>query len=71
MIRATIEMDFSDKGLVLEVLKNSLSTEIKGRAKIEFKYNSVIITAKDVNAFKIAVNSLIRSLKVSLDALEI
>ncbi len=71
MIRATIEMDFSDKRLVLEVLKNSLSTEIKGRAKIEFKDNSVIITAKDINAFKIAVNSLIRSLKVGLDALEI
>ncbi len=71
MIKATIEIDFSDSGLVLEVLKNNLSKEIKGRARIEFYKDKVVITAKDVNAFKIAVNSFIRSLKVSLDALEV
>ncbi len=45
-----------------EILNTHLGKEIKGRARLEIKNGQIHIHAKDLNAFKIAINSVIRIL---------
>ncbi|GEM_PF-6178869 len=73
-IACSISLNIKDKHkkqIFYDILRRHSEGEIKNRAKVCFKDEKIYIEAKDIMAFKIAVNSLIRYFSVLEDAWEI